>query len=1269
MIFISHSSKDSAAAAALHARLLAREYTAAQLFLDSDAGSGIAAGEEWQQALYARLKDCRALIVLCTRNWLDSKWCFAELVYAKASGKEIFPVLLEPCDVRGVLDAHQAVLVHGEGEAAYERLWSALESRHLGPRDDFGWPPADGDSCPFPGLLSFDERYAGVYFGREPETQAVLEELRRMRANGEPRLLIITGGSGSGKSSLLKAALLPQLTHKTSGTEWLVLPTLRYGAASSPQHTIFDQLALNVAGRFPAEAGADWKVLRDALADADTQRAAKAFLDIVRDLAVARSSTAAAVLLPIDQFEELLAPAAGPDANAFLRFLREVFSCANGRLLAVGTMRSDQLDVYERHPQSLAPPFFESWRLGAFPRERLRDVIVKPAARTHVEVAPDLLERLERDTPSAESLPLLAFTLEKLYRRHAGAGKLELQEYLDLGGMEGAIQTAADRIAPPGSLAPGVLAAVRLTFVKHLASVNDKDEVVRVTARWTDVPEAAKPVLELFVAERLLVKNEHVDEGTRWVSVEVAHEALFRAWPVLKEWLRDAADILRWRRDVQRDRAADPKWSALRPAQLAVARPWRRQRRDELSEEELRWIGRSIRRERMRWATGAFVAVLVCLFGLYAFVKKGEAQHASQVSLGRLLASQASDLTRVHPRNLTRSLLLAIEGYRRDSSAISAVPLRTLMADTPLPIARWRHGERVTDLKFSPDGKWLATAETGGVVRVWDFERGTHIAALERPNTVSTIRWKPDGEQIAAVEDSPSRLALWNWRTADKPFVDTSPLPSAPKAPWLIGLGGEFWLNRINSTSHSKMNQWEWDLDTATDAGDRAAIATNFPAKVRVIDTSTGHDLSPPFVEGANGVRVKALAFSHDGSALAINLNDQITRIWDWQTNKVRARLGAGDPSVTGGEEETGMELAFSPNGKLVAEVGDGHRAMLQVCNTTKKEDDCTAAFLGDEELLGRIDRWVQFSGDGQHLIACLGDSVIRVFDITSDNASKPAVTPVVKFAMEGSVQRVDINRTGTLAAVAWNDGWVTVWKLEQTHPAHELDNASGVVAAPSGGIVALLGPQGRIVDTSSLSTLLETGNTASAVFSVDGKRLAATTDKGIMLVDLPPRPPITPQKQPSALRDTAGATALRFTTDGKQLIAARAGRYTSIDLGTLIETTIFATDEKDLDAVSGDGRFFTRKKNRDQLIRLYDRLAPKKVWKVVSKTSEDWVVLNPAGTLIAGVPDPDEVRVWSTATHAEVMAIPFGNERSGPVVFDPEGRRLAVAAGAKILA
>jgi len=139
MLFLSHSAHDRAPAEDVRRRLLDRGYHAAQLFLDCDAESGIEAGDKWDDALYGALRQCRALIALCSMPWQQSKWCFAELVCAKAMGKAVFPVVLEPCDLGAVAGAHQVVDVAGEGEAAYARLWSALERQHLGPRD--AWRP------------------------------------------------------------------------------------------------------------------------------------------------------------------------------------------------------------------------------------------------------------------------------------------------------------------------------------------------------------------------------------------------------------------------------------------------------------------------------------------------------------------------------------------------------------------------------------------------------------------------------------------------------------------------------------------------------------------------------------------------------------------------------------------------------------------------------------------------------------------------------------------------------------------------------------------------------------------------------------------------------------------------------------------------------------------------------------------------------------------------------------------------------------------------
>ena len=623
VIFISHSTKDKHAAYDLQHRLLQRGYDASQLFLDSETESGIPAGSEWEKVLYERLKDSRAVIVLCSANWQQSKWCFSEITYAKAMGKEIFPVLLEPCDLGGALADRQAVSIYEDGDVAYDRLCHALESRYLGPQDFFGWNPSD---CPFPGLLAFDEKHAGVFFGREPETQNVLEELRKMRTYGEPRLLMIVGGSGSGKSSLLKAGVLPRLKRRVQATDWLVLPTLRFGESLNDACTLFNQLARNLAMLFPADTSyaLDWKSLRDRFAQEDADEAANLFCNVAQELTHARACGDATVLLVVDQFEELLSPSAGPSANRFLRFLQVVLLRRNGRLLALGTMRSNYLDIYEQNPHAPTTPFFQSWRLGPLPRDRLGDVIVRPAALVHVEVTGELVERLKHDTPSADALPLLAFTLEVLFRRYAGDGVLDVRQYDELGGMEGAILSTVNRTLSDGSLSSEAKDALRMCFVKHLARLNDNGEIVRLTARWSDLPDAAKPMLQRFINERLLVTIGREQQ----VYVEVAHEAIFRCWDLLAEWLRTSADILRWRREVRRDQESDKNWAGLRSAQLAVARDWPRQRSSELTADELTWIRRALRRQWLLQAALASVVLLMACLSMVAWHQKASADRA-----------------------------------------------------------------------------------------------------------------------------------------------------------------------------------------------------------------------------------------------------------------------------------------------------------------------------------------------------------------------------------------------------------------------------------------------------------------------------------------------------------------------------------------------------------------------------------------------------------------------------------------------------------------
>jgi hypothetical protein len=220
-LFISHSSSDRDAAQRLVERLRAEGFAA--LFLDFDPEQGIPAGRNWERELYAQLRKTDAVIFLASTASVISPWCFLELGLARSLGKPIFPLRLEGDARLDLLDDAQWIEL-ADGELAFTQLWAGLRRVGLDPADSFAWDPT---RRPYPGLEPFSPQDAAVFFGRDQQIKRLLELVQPTLQHGGGRVVAIVGPSGSGKSSLLRAGLLPRLEKLKE--RWVVVPPVLPG--------------------------------------------------------------------------------------------------------------------------------------------------------------------------------------------------------------------------------------------------------------------------------------------------------------------------------------------------------------------------------------------------------------------------------------------------------------------------------------------------------------------------------------------------------------------------------------------------------------------------------------------------------------------------------------------------------------------------------------------------------------------------------------------------------------------------------------------------------------------------------------------------------------------------------------------------------------------------------------------------------------------------------------------------------------------------------
>ena len=478
-IFISHSSTDNAEALKFKTWLEAQGHTS--FFVDFDQKAGIAAGSLWEQALYKHLRQCQAVIALLTPNWLGCQsGASPRSTSCARRGKAIFPMKVQPCDTRGVLPNIQHIDLTTNEAEGYRRLQIGLLQQGLDPQDVSSWNP---NRPIHPGLLAFQEEDAAVFFGRGEETVTVIETLNSLRRQGREgaRLALLLGASGSGKSSLARAAVIPRLKKRAS--EWIVVAPFR------PQSEPLDELAISLAAAFGSyNRSYDWRAMRRDLHAAAEKRPADGgpVQDPARDLLVAANQPEATVLLTIDQAEELFGYSASEASTRFVRLLRAALEAPDGRIMAIATLRSDVLAEFQNHTALDDGAYshhlrYHSFRLTQCRCEAFAQRLKAPPS-SPTSLGPGLVDTMVQDAGTRDSLPLLAFTLRRLLERYGHDNELTVEEYESSGRLEGSVREEAQRVVVEANPSPEELEALRHAFVPNM---------VRLTGERLYAPQGA----------------------------------------------------------------------------------------------------------------------------------------------------------------------------------------------------------------------------------------------------------------------------------------------------------------------------------------------------------------------------------------------------------------------------------------------------------------------------------------------------------------------------------------------------------------------------------------------------------------------------------------------------------------------------------------------------------------------------------------------------------------------------------------------------------
>lgn len=1108
---------------------------------------------------------------------------------------------------------------------------------------------------PFAGLAALQEADANSFFGRERDVTAVLGLLERRS------LVAVVGASGSGKSSFVRAGLIPAL--KRSGEEWSTL-ILR-------------------PGRSPISALQELLRTDDFEPDFRTQPAR--FGARLREFCGMRGP-AQRMLVFVDQFEEI--HTLEPDADERMAFLRCLLGAADdpsSPARVVIALRSDFLDCGIQDAEWMAHVRAGLFFLPPMSRQSLRLALTEPVARMGFrfegeEVVEDILTELSR---VQEPLPMLQFSAAQLWEARDVERRLLTREaYTNMGGVAGALVSHADAIVAGFSGAEQRLC--RAIFLRLVTP--ERTRAMVYLHEFKALDESVLPVesiVDQLAAARLLIVDTDAEHGTK--KVELVHESLITRWPTLSRWLNESAGEVVF---LARLRTAAMQWEA---QGMASGMLWRDRAAEEarsfyerhlqtsfqelssrLGALEERYLQAVIeyseraRRRRIRIVAGAFafvcaVAAVVLVLALRvrsaaqradeeaARVRQQNAELALQALRGRNVARilaarkheddptlvlailreiEPPDVPKDWPDLVSAALTQGVSSHQRGfgqpiyNTAISPDGTRVALAmnDGTIPILDARnlhdmrvlrgHEKHVWSLSWSRDGRRLVSASGDSTARIWDVD-GNQQPVVLRGHTdgVVSVEFDVTGERIlSGGEDGTARI--WDARDGHQVAMlcdeDAGVVarfrPDGRQVVTAVLTGhARLWNVETGAEVTAFRGHTGRMRDIAWSPDGTRVVTASADKTVRIWDASDGREL---IVLRGHEDEVRTVDWSQDGQRIASSSRDKTARIWNAQ--------GHGNPLVLRGHSHWIYSARFSP---------DGHQVITSALDASIRQWDldriiAPAILRGHEDAISTA----QFSPDGKHYATTSFDSTARIWN-TDD-----AVQEMVLRGHTSMVLNLAWSHDGKRLATCSSDNTIRIWSLDPTVPPVVLRGHSARVRT-----AAWNETDTRIVSGSDDGTV--------RVWSTDGVELFQ-------------------------MKNQANATYVMFDRTTQRVVGFDAdhcevwawnveGQSTRVELGKHDATIDGAM-------IRADGRFLLTT-SKDGTARIWDIQGQNPPTVLREADPIRWAAWSPHGERIAFVLARDRVEVRQTGM-APTAVVPVGRTSMTQIAWMPDGKRIVAA-------